>query len=287
MLSCASERARATLGLSIVGQRQTAFSHDRHEAINFTGSAITNTGPSTIVGDVGLHPGTAVTGFAPCAAPAPADCVALTGALHVADGVALQAKNDLLIAYNSLVAKENTCTHVDVQLAGDTYLPGVACSPGTFNLSAGGIVRLDAQGDPNAQFIFLTGSGGSTLVTGTGSQVLLIGGARACNVYWQVASSATIGVATAFVGNILAAQSIQMQTGATLAGSAMAMNGAVTLDTNRITHGGCAVVTRPEAARAGPVRGRAGPGRGPADPAARADRADRVARAGQDRARSV
>ena len=160
------------------------------------GSTITNTGVSTIGQDVGLHPGSAVTGFEPCAAPAPANCVALTGTVHVADGVALQAKNDLRTAYNTLVAMEGSCTPVAVELAGRTFLPGTACSPGTFNLSAGGIVTLDAQGDPDARFIFLTGAGGSTLVTGAASQVQLIGNAQACNVFWQVASSATVGVGT-------------------------------------------------------------------------------------------
>ena len=203
-------------------------------------STITNTGLTTITGDVGLSPGSSVTGFAPCTPPAPADCVALTGALHVADGVALQAKADALDAYNDLVQLESTCTElVDVELAGATFTPGVYCSPGTFNLSAGGTLTLDAQGDPDAEFIFLTGAGGTTLITGADSQVLLIGEAQPCNVYWQVGSSATIGVGTDFVGNILAEDSIQLQTGATLEGRALALNGAVTLDTNTITKADC------------------------------------------------
>jgi len=171
------------------------------------GSTITNTNLTTITGDVGLHPGSAVTGFEPCTAPAPADCVVLTGSQHLADGVALQAKNDLVTATNGLLTSEGSCTSVNVELAGITFLPGVYCSP-TFGLSAGGAVTLDANGDPDAEFIFLTGAGGSTLITGEGSQVLLVGGAQPCNVYWQVASSATIGVGTAFVGNVLAAESI-------------------------------------------------------------------------------
>ena len=209
------------------------------------GSTVTNTGWTTINGDVGLTPGTAVTGFAPCTAPAPANCVDLTGAMSVANGATVTINNDLRTGYDSLVALQGSCTPVEVELAGKTYLPGTACSPGTFNLSAGGIVTLDAQGDPDAKFIFLTGAGGSTLVTGAGSQVLLTGGATACNVWWQVASSATIGVGTAFAGNVLAAQSISMQTGATLQGSALALNGAVTLDTNTIQNGTCRTVTAP------------------------------------------
>ncbi|MEJ7764895.1 MAG: ice-binding family protein [Acidimicrobiales bacterium] len=202
---------------------------------------ITNIGPTTITGDVGLHPGSEVTNFPPCTPP---NCVTLTGELHVADAVALQAQLDLVTAYNGLLA-QSPCTSVDVELAGDLYIPGVYCSPGTFNLAVGGIVTLDALGNPDAQFIFLTGANGSTLVTEAGSQVLLIGSAQACNVYWQVASSATIGVASAFVGNILAAESIQLLTAATLQGSALAQNGSVTLDNNTITQGPCATRVSP------------------------------------------
>lgn len=123
-------------------------------------STITNTGLTTIAGDVGLSPGSSVTGFDPCTPPAPANCVALTGTLHVADEVALLAKADTLDAYTTLA--QSTCTRqVDVELAGKTFTPGVYCSPGTFNLSAGGILTLDAQGDPDAEFIFLTGAGGA------------------------------------------------------------------------------------------------------------------------------
>ena len=105
-----------------------------------------------------------------------------------------------------------------------------------------GTVTLDAQGDPAAVFIF---QAGSTLITASNSTVALVGGAQACHVYWQVGSSATIGVGTNFVGNVLALTSITMQTGATLQGSALARNGAVTLDTNVITRAGCIAPTSP------------------------------------------
>ncbi len=220
---------------------------------------ITNTGPTTITGDVGLHPGTAVTGFAPC--PTAADCVTLIGAPHLGDAVAATAKTDLVNAYLSLV--ESPCTRlVDVELAGKTFLPGVYCSPGTFELSVGGTVTLDAGLNPDAEFIFLTGAGGSSLVTFGGGQVLLLGGAQACNVYWQVASSATIGVGTAFVGNILALTDIQLQTGATLEGRALARNGAVTLDTNTITRADCATVVPPDGGGGVPDGGVTPPGGG-------------------------
>jgi hypothetical protein len=207
------------------------------------GSTITNSGVTTISGDVGLDPGTAITGFAPCpAAPTPTtNCVVLDGATHISDGVSLQAKTELVAAYNGLLTHEATCTPVGVELATTTYLPGVYCSP-TFNLSTNGTVTLDANGDPDAEFIFLTGAGGSTLVTGSGGTVLLINGAQACNVYWQVASSATVGVGSAFAGNILAAQSISLLSGATVQGRVLAQNGAVTLDHNTVSAADCRVV---------------------------------------------
>ncbi|MEO5679835.1 MAG: ice-binding family protein, partial [Acidimicrobiales bacterium] len=136
------------------------------------GSTITNTGVTTIGGDVGLDPGSAITGFAPCptAAPPTTNCVVLNGATHISDGVSLQAKTDLVAAYNDLLSLETSCTPVNVELATQTFLPGVYCSP-TFNLSTNGTVTLDANGDPDAQFIFLTGAGGTTLITGSGSTV--------------------------------------------------------------------------------------------------------------------
>jgi hypothetical protein len=115
---------------------------------------------------------------------------------------------------------------------------GVYTSASSLGLS--GALTLDAQGDPNAVFVF---QAGTSLIVGSSSQVNLIGGAQACNVYWQVGSSATIGTGAAFVGNILALTSISMTTGATLNGRALARNGAVTLDTNTITRSTCAAGT--------------------------------------------
>ena len=185
------------------------------------GSTVTNTGPSVISGSVGLDPGSAVTGFPPG--------IVLAGTTQVADGVALQAKSDLVTAYNDAAGRSSTAT-VSGDLAGRTLTPGVYTSASSLGLS--GALTLDAQGNPNAVFVF---QAGSTLIVGSSSQVNLIGGAQACNVYWQVGSSATIGTASAFVGNILALTSITMTTGATLNGRALARNGAVTLDTNTIT----------------------------------------------------
>ena len=193
------------------------------------GSTVTNTGPSVISGSVGLAPGSAVTGFPPG--------IVLAGTTQVANGVALQAKNDLVTAYNDAAGRSSTAT-VSGDLAGRTLTPGVYTSASSLGLS--GQLTLDAQGNPAAVFVF---QAGSSLIVGSGSQINLIGGAQACNVYWRVGSSATIGTSSSFVGNILALTSITMTTGATLQGSALARNGAVTLDTNTITRATCAATT--------------------------------------------
>jgi hypothetical protein len=193
------------------------------------GSTVTNTGPSVISGSVGLDPGSAVTGFPPG--------IVLAGTTHISDGLALQAKNDLITAYNDAAGRSSTAT-ISGDLAGRTLTPGVYTSASSLGLS--GALTLDAQGNPSAVFVF---QAGSSLIVGSGAQVNLIGGAQACNVYWQVGSSATIGTGAAFVGNILALTSISMTTGATLNGRALARNGAVTLDTNTITRSTCAAGT--------------------------------------------
>ena len=192
-----------------------------------SGQGVTNTGPSVINGDLGTWPNPAITGFPPGL---------VNGATHAADAVAQQAQSDLTVAYNDTVGRV-PFTNVGVQLGGTTQLPGVYRSP-TFQIT--GQLRLDAQGDPNAVFIFQTGPGGSTLITAANSSVLLINGAQACNVFWQVASSATLGTASSFIGNIFALTSISAGTGATVQGRLLARNGAVTLDTNTITRPACA-----------------------------------------------
>jgi hypothetical protein len=189
------------------------------------GSAVTNTGPSVLNGDLGLSPGTAISGFPPGI---------VNGAVHANDAVALQAQNDLVTAYNDAAGRSSTAT-VSGDLAGRTLTAGVYTSSTSLGLT--GDLTLDAQGDANAVFVF---QAGSSLTTGSGSRVLLQGGAQSCNVYWQVGSSATIGTATAFTGNILALTSISLTTGATIDGRALARNGAVTLDTNVVTRSTCA-----------------------------------------------
>ena len=189
------------------------------------GSTVTNTGPSTLNGDLGVSPGTAITGFPPGT---------INGAVHANDGVAQQAQADVTTAYNDAAGRGSTAT-VSADLAGQTLIPGVYTSATSLGLS--GDLVLDAQGDASAVFVF---QAGSSLTTGSGSRVRLIGGAQACNVFWQVGSSATIGTSTAFTGNILALTSISLTNGATLDGRSLARNGAVTLDTNTVTRSSCA-----------------------------------------------
>ena len=185
------------------------------------GQTVTNTGSSVINGNVGVHPGSAITGFGP-----------VTGSFTiVADAVALQAQTDLTSAYNAAAG----LTGAQV-LTGD--LGGRTLTPGVYSYSSDalltGKLTLNDLGNPNAQFVFQIGS---KLTTASNSSVVTINGGLTpgCDVFWQVGSSATLGTNTAFEGHILALTSIALQTGATiLDGSALARNGAVTLDTNTI-----------------------------------------------------
>lgn len=188
------------------------------------GTTVTNTGSSSISGDVGVSPGTAVTGFPPGLAG---------GTIHSADGAAGQAQSALTAAYLDAAGRLGG-TSVAGDLVGKTLTAGVYKS--TSSLALTGDVTLDAQGDPAAVFIFQIAS---TLTTGSGSHVVLINGASACNVFWQVGSSATLGTNSIFKGNILALTSITVTTGVHLDGRVLARNGAVTLDSDVITGCSC------------------------------------------------
>jgi hypothetical protein len=187
------------------------------------GSTVTNTGPTTMFGDLGLSPGSSVTG-----APH------VLGQTHVDDAVAIGAKNALTTAYNAAASRPSNGS-AGSELAGQTFLPGVRTASSSLLLSSGS-VTLNAQGDPNAVFIFQIGS---TLITESNTTVLLVNGAQACNVFWQVGSSATLGTGTRFVGTIMALASITANTGATIHGRLLAREGAVAMDTNTITTSNC------------------------------------------------
>ena len=212
------------LSVALAGTASGAASVNLGTAESFAvlaGTTITNTGPTTITGDVGLHPGTAVTGFA---------TVTLHGTQHVGDAVALQAKSDLITAYND-AAGAKPVSSVATELGGTTLKPGVYASD---TLGLTGTLTLDGAG----VYVFQSAS---TLITAPNSAVSLINGASACSVYWQVGSSATLGTTTSFKGTILALTSIALQTGATIQGRALARNGAVTMDHNTIDDSACSI----------------------------------------------
>jgi hypothetical protein len=217
--------ATATLGpcAAYAAQAPVGLGTDASYAV-LGGSTVTNTGPSVLNGDLGLSPGSSVTGFPPGI---------VHGAKHVADAPALQAKSDLVIAYNDTAGRAPTAS-VAGDLVGRTLTAGVYKSTGPLGLT--GTLTLNAQGNPHAVFIFQIAK---TLITGSASRVRLIGGAQACNVFWQVGSSATLGTHSSFKGTIMALTSIAVQTGTVIQGRAMARNGAVTLDTNTITRPLC------------------------------------------------
>ncbi len=185
-------------------------------------STVTCANLSAVTGDVGVSPGTAITGFDP-------DCT-LTGALHGGDAAAAQAHADLGVAFGALTAAE--CGHdlTGQDLGGQTLAPGVYC----FNTTAGltGALTLDGGGDGSATWIFQIGT---AVTTGAGSSVVMAGSGKAGNVYWQVGSSATIAIGTAFQGNILASASITLVSGSSLVGRALAVNAAVTSDHNAVS----------------------------------------------------
>jgi hypothetical protein len=193
------------------------------------GSTVTNTGPTVVTGNLGVHPGSAVTGFPPGQ---------VIGTIDAADAVALQAQNADTTAYNVLAAQPCNFNQTGKDLGGLTLVAGVYCFSSSAQLT--GALTLDAQGDPNAVFIFQIAS---KLTTASNSSVLVTNGGGNCNVFWQVGSSATVGTGTHFVGSILALTSIALETGAELHGRALAQNGAVTLDDNVITVATCASST--------------------------------------------
>jgi hypothetical protein len=191
-------------------------------------STITNTGLSVVTGNLGVAPGSSITGF-------PAGIV--NGTIHSADAVALQAKLDLSSAYDLAAVQPCNTSLTGQDLGGLNLTPGVYCYSSSAQLT--GTLTLDAQGNPNAVFIFQIGS---TLTTASASSVQFANNGQGGSVYWQVGSSATLGTTTQFTGNILASESITLNSGASIdCGRALAQNGAVSMDTNAVSIGtpGC------------------------------------------------
>lgn len=190
------------------------------------GSTVTNTGSSVLNGNLGVWPGTAVTGFPPGIVTPP-------GTTHAADAVALQAQSDLTAAYNAAAGLTRTGTLTGQNLGGQTLMAGVYFFAGPAQLTG----TLTLRGLPGSEFVFQIGS---TLTTASTSSVVFINSltnkpSTDPNIFWQVGSSATLGTTSSFEGNILALTSITLNTGATIGcGSALARNGAVTLDSNTI-----------------------------------------------------
>ena len=185
------------------------------------GSTVTSTGATALTGDQGVSPGTAVTGFPPGT---------LTGTMHAGDATSAVAMGDLTTAYNDAAGRTLAPVTLAGNLGGLTLPPGLYKSTSSLSISSGDLT-LDAQGDPNAVFIFQMAS---TFTTTSGRAVILSGGAKASNVFWQVGSSATLGTTSAFVGTVMADQSITLNTGATLSGRALARIGSVTLAANTV-----------------------------------------------------
>ncbi len=190
------------------------------------GSTVTNGGPTIVTGDLGVSPGTAVSGFGPGTGT-------VAGTIHAGDATAAQAQVDLLTAYNNAASRANPAA-VPADIGGLVLPPGVYKPP--VSLAITGNVTLDGHSNPNSVFIFQVAS--STLTTAPGSSVTLINGANACNVFWQVGTSATINANSIFNGTIMASASVSLGTGATVNGRTLALNGAVTLLSNTVTKTG-------------------------------------------------
>ena len=207
------------------------------------GQGITNTGTTTIAGDVGTSPNPSTDGG-----------LVVTGQNRGNDSVSADAQVDLVTTYNDLAGAGPTTPIAAGQLGGKTVTAGVHNS-GAFAIDLTGTVTLDGGGNPDAVFIFQSPS---ALNTASGSSVLLTNGAQACNVFWQVTSTATLETTTAFTGTIVALTSINLRTGATVEGRLLARNGAVDLQGNIITRPVC--VTPPGTGGTGGAGGAGGSG---------------------------
>lgn len=216
--------ALAAVPLSFI-QASMGAAQDLQSFAIISGQSLTNTGPTTITGNIAVSPGTSFTG---------SGSVSQTGATFLADAVALRAQNDLTTLYTALAGRP---TSSGGNLTGQD-LGGMVLTAGVYNfdssagLATGQSLTLDAGGNPNAVFIFNIGS---TLIAGSGSSVVLQNGAQGGNVFFRVGSSATLSTSATLEGQIVALTSISLNTSAQITcGAAFARNGSVTLDTNTI-----------------------------------------------------
>ena len=221
LLASAGLAALFCLALPSPAQAQGFLGPNVRPFVVLAGSTVTCTGPGTVTGDVGLSPGTSVTGFPPC--------LVVGGTIHAADATAATAQVDLTTAFTTLGALPCGLDLTGTNLGGLTLTQGVYCFSTSAQLT--GTLTLNAQGNPNAVWVFRIGS---SLTTASGSSVVFINGGNACAAEWQVGASATLGTGTSFAGNILAQSSITLNTNANLLGRALARTGAVTLDSNNI-----------------------------------------------------
>lgn len=228
------------LAYSGITTQTQASSVDLGTAASFSvlgASTVTNTGATTLSGDLGVYPGTAITGFF---GTVENDGPGIFGGTsHQGDAAALQAQSDALIAYNFMASLAITQDLTGQDLGGLTLTPGVYFFSSSAQLTGG--LTLTGGGD----YVFQIGS---TLTTASDSFLSLLDGADACDIYWQVGSSTTLGTDTMFAGTIIADQSNTLTTGATLDGRVIALNAAVTLDSNSINTSDCIIVPLPPAA---------------------------------------
>jgi type VI secretion system secreted protein VgrG len=236
-IGCAALLHRPT-GVLAVGTAPSLGTADSFAVL--ANSAITNTGSTVVNGDLGIHAGSAssVTGFPPGV---------VNGAEHFGDAVAEQAQVDATAAFTALTTQMcDFGPFAPMDLVGETLTPGVYCY--SSSVSNTGVLTLDAEGDPDAVWIFNIGS---TLITGSGSTVVFINGGQACNVFWAVGSSATLATSSQIAGTIIAASDISLTTGAIVDGRVLARgvsaDGAVTMDSNTVTIAECLQIVTPTA----------------------------------------
>lgn len=211
-----------TVPLQTIAQNSVTLGSSASTLAILAGSSVTNTGSTVVTGDIGLSPGTSIGGFPPGI---------LNGAMHINDAIATNAKADLTAAYDDAAGRTSTqIVTVSGNIGGLTLTPGLYKSTSSLAISSGNLT-FDAKGNSAAVFIIQIAS---SLTVTSGRQVILAGGALASNIFWQVGSSATFGTTSVFKGNILAMQSITLNTGATLDGRALARTGGVTMAGNTV-----------------------------------------------------